>query len=68
MPGHWESVTLVAGLRLSGVVSPMAFAGAMDTPSFESYVAQILVPNLSPGDVVVWDNLNTHLAAGLKRY
>lgn len=36
VPGHWESATLVVGMRLSGVVSPMAFAGAMDTPHFES--------------------------------
>src|SRR5512146_2138109 len=60
VPGHWESVTLVTGLRLSGVVSPMAFAGAMDTPIFESYVEQILVPDLRPGDVVIWDNLKPH--------
>lgn len=67
VPGHWESVTLVAGLRLSGVVSPMAFAGAMDTPSFESYVEQILAPDLSPGDVVVWDNLKPHQSHEARR-
>ena len=27
VPGHWESVTLVAGMRLAGVVGPMAFPG-----------------------------------------
>jgi transposase len=67
VPGHWESVTLVAGLRLSGVVSPMAFVGAMDTPSFESYVEQILVPDLNPGDVVVWDNLKPHQSRAARR-
>jgi transposase len=60
VPGSWKSVTLVAGLRLSGVVAPMAFSGAMDTPSFQSYVEQILGPHLRPGDVVVWDNLTPH--------
>lgn len=60
VPGHRKSVTLVAGLRLSGVVAPMAFTGAMDTPSFRSYVAQILKPQLRPGDVVIWDNLRPH--------
>ena len=60
VPGHWESVTLVAGMRLSGVASPMAFPGAMDTPTFEGYVEQILVPELRPGDLVIWDNLKPH--------
>jgi transposase len=68
VPGHWESVTLVAGMRLSGVVSPMAFAGAMDTPSFESYVEQILVPELRRGDVVVWDNLKPHQSTEARRF
>jgi transposase len=67
VPGHWESVTLVAGMRLAGVVSPMAFAGAMDTPTFESYVEQILVPELGAGDVVIWDNLKPHQSAEARR-
>ena len=67
VPGHWESVTMVAALRLSGVASPMAFAGAMDAPSFESYVEQILVPELHPGDVVVWDNLRPHQGRAVRR-
>jgi transposase len=67
VPGHWQSVTLVTGLRLSGVVSPMAFPGAMDTPNFESYVEQILVPELRPKDVVVWDNLKPHQGAEARR-
>jgi transposase len=67
VPGHWESVTLVAGMRLSGVVSPMAFAGAMDTAHFESYVEQILIPELQPGDVVVWDNLKPHQSRMARR-
>jgi transposase len=60
VPGQWKSVTLVAGLRLAGVVAPMAFPGAMNTPSFRSYVDQILKPQLHPGDVVIWDNLKPH--------
>ena len=68
VPGHWESVTLVAGLRLAGVVSPMAFTGAMDTPAFEGYVGQILAPELRPGDVVIWDNLKPHRSPEARRF
>jgi transposase len=67
VPGHWESVTLVTAMRLAGVVSPMAFTGAVNMPLFESYVEQILVPELHPGDVVVWDNLTPHRSGEARR-
>jgi transposase len=59
-PGGWESVTLTCGLRLSGVTAPLAFRGATNTDTFESYVEDVLVPELKPGDVVIWDNLKPH--------
>ena len=59
-PGHWESITLTCGLRLSGVTATLAFPGATNTEMFESYVKDVLVPELKPGDVVVWDNLKPH--------
>lgn len=61
-PGQWETVTLICGLRLSGVTAPVVVPGATDTAVFESYVEQILVPQLRPGDVVIWDNLKPHKA------
>jgi transposase len=67
VPGHWKSVTLISGLRLSGVVAPLAFAGATDTPAFESYVTQALAPQLRPGDVVIWDNLKPHQSLEARR-
>ena len=27
---------------------------------FETYVEEVLVPELKPGDVVIWDNLKPH--------
>lgn len=59
-PGQWENVTLIAGLRPSGVVAPFAFEGATDREAFQTYVENVLVPVLQPGDVVVWDNLKPH--------
>ncbi len=67
VPGHWKSVTLIAGLRLSGVVAPLAFEGATDTPAFEGYVTQALAPQLRPGEVVIGDNRKTHQAAEARR-
>jgi transposase len=62
IPGHWETVTLTCGLRLSGVTAAMVFPGATDTDMFETYVEEVLVPELRVGDVVIWDNLKPHHA------
>lgn len=59
-PGHWESITLTCGMRLSGMMEAMAFPGATNTDMFETYVEEVLVPELKSGDVVIWDNLQPH--------
>jgi transposase len=59
-PGRWKSITLTCGMRLSGVMAAMAFPGATNTAIFETYVEEVLVPELSPGDVVIWDNVKPH--------
>src|SRR5437868_6045020 len=62
VPGFWTTLTLICGLRLSGVSAPLVFQGATDTATFETYVEQALAPQLHPGDVVIWDNLTPHKA------
>jgi transposase len=59
-PGSWQNMTLIVGVRQSGVVAPFAFSGATDQLALETYVEKVLVPTLPPGDVVVWDNLSAH--------
>jgi transposase len=63
-PGHWDSVALTCGMRLSGAMAAPAFAGATDTAMFETYVEEVLVPELRPGDVVIWDNVKPHQSEG----
>jgi transposase len=58
--GHWETHTVVAGLRLNGLTAPAVFNGPIDNPSFLAYIEQVLVPTLQAGDVVVLDNLAVH--------
>jgi transposase len=57
----WESITVVAAVGLEGVRAPLAFPGATNQAVFQSYVEEVLVPALRPGDVVVFDNLAAHL-------
>lgn len=64
--GHWKTLTLVAALRIDGVTAPYVVDGALDGPSFLSYVQQVLAPTLRKGDVVFMDNLRTHKVDGVR--
>jgi transposase len=64
--GHWKTTTLVAGLRLDGVVAPMVIDGAMNGEAFTAYVEHFLAPTLTTGDIVVMDNLPAHKVKGAR--
>src|SRR3954464_10832707 len=61
-PASWESVTVIAAMGLDGVRAPLAFEGALNAITFQTDVEQVLVPALHRGDVVVFDNLSSHLS------
>ena len=63
--GHWRTTTFVAGLRHHGIIAPCVLDGPMTGPAFRAYVEQFLAPALSPGDVVVMDNLAAHKVEGV---
>jgi transposase len=52
--------TVVATLGLKGVQAPLVFEGSMTTTRFDTYVAEVLVPTLRRGDILVLDNLSAH--------
>jgi transposase len=58
--GHWKTTTFVAGLRRDGIVAPFVLDGPINRDAFETYVAQVLVPELRAGDTVIMDNLSSH--------
>lgn len=58
------NITLVMGLRLGTVVGPFAFEGAMNGPTYLTYVQKVLSPWLRPGDIVVADRLGSHRTMG----
>ena len=60
-PGYSGShYTLIAALGLGEVSATWLLEGAMTREAFDLYVEQVLAPTLSPGDVVVIDNLGVH--------
>lgn len=63
--GHWKITTFVAGLRQDGVIAPFVIDRAINGAIFLAYVEQCLAPALSPGDIVVMDNLPAHKVASV---
>jgi len=63
--GHWKTTTFVAGLRHGGVTAPLVIDGPMDGQVFLAWVRQFLCPTLSPGDIVIADNLASHKVTGV---
>lgn len=61
VPRNWgQSTTLLAGKSWQGVMAALLVEGATDQLVFETFVTEILVPQLVPGQVVAWDNLSVH--------
>jgi transposase len=58
--GHWKTTTLIAALGQHGMSCSTTVDGAINRDVFEAFVEQVLLPTLSPGDIVVMDNLSSH--------
>jgi transposase len=65
--GRWRTLTFVAALRHDRIVAPCVFDGPINGQSFLAYVEQCLVPELSPGDIVMIDNLGSHKGKAVRR-
>lgn len=61
-----QAVTLIGALGVNGLVATMTVTGGTDGAVFRSYVDQVLVPHLRPGNVVIMDNLKAHKVAGIR--
>jgi transposase len=55
-----KNTTLLTSLHVEGMGPSMAVEGATTARVFETYVRRLLAPALSPGQVVVVDNLGAH--------
>jgi transposase len=65
--GHWRTSTFVAALRIGGITAPLVLDGAINGEAFRAYIEQILTPTLTPGDIVIMDNLASHKVAGVRQ-
>jgi transposase len=58
--GKWRAVTLLASLTPTGFGPGLQLEGAIDRQSFDTFITQVLVPSLRPGQTVILDNLSVH--------
>lgn len=65
--GHWHTTTFLCGLRHDGLVAPLVLDGAINGITFRAYIEQMLAPTLTPGDVVICDNLGSHKVDGVRQ-
>ncbi len=63
---HWQTTTFVGALQRSGISATMVIDESMDGDVFLAYVNQVLVPTLSPGEIVILDNLGRHKVEGVE--
>lgn len=60
------NLTLVSALGLTEVRAIMELDGPLNGNAFTSFIHQLLVPTLQPGDQVWLDNLSSHQVAGIQ--
>ena len=65
--GHWKTMTFLAALRHDAITAPFVIDRAMTGAIFVEYLRQCLVPTLSPGDIVVMDNLSAHKGGAVRQ-
>ena len=58
--GKWKTQTFIAGLRCHGLTAPFIVDAPMNSRIFEAWIEAQLAPTLSPGDVVILDNVGFH--------
>jgi transposase len=60
-PRNWgKNVTLLSSITAEGLGQSLAVEGSTTREVFETYLEGVLAPSLSPGQVVVMDNLSSH--------
>ena len=64
--GHWKTTTFIGALTADGLTAPIVIDGAVNGEIFLAYVEQVLVPTLTPGKIVVMDNLSSHKIEGVR--
>jgi transposase len=61
-------MTFLAAMRYDRIDAPWLLDGPIDAESFQTYIKEVLVPSLKPGDIVVMDNLASHKGKAIRQH
>jgi transposase len=64
---RWKTLTFLAALRHDRIDAPWLLDGPINGERFRLYVEKVLVPSLTPGDIVALDNLGSHKGSAVRR-
>lgn len=59
--------SVISALRNKKFLAPMCFEGTCDTELFNAWLKQELLPNLTPGQVLILDNASFHKSAETRK-
>ena len=59
-------MTVLGALSLEGMVEAMTIEGSTDGQVFSTFIEDVLVPALRPGQIVIMDNLSSHKVDGIQ--
>jgi transposase len=65
--GRWKVLTILGALSTKGIQASLTVEAATDAEVFLTFVQQVLVPTLRPGQIVVMDNLAAHKQRKVRR-
>ena len=66
-PRNWgANLTLLSSMSAEGMGASMVVEGATTKAVFETYVERVLAPTLTPGQLVVMDNLSSHKGSRIR--
>jgi transposase len=67
VPRNWgANLTLLSSMSRSGMGPSLVVEGATTKTVFETYIERVLAPALSPGQMVVMDNLSSHKGSRIR--
>lgn len=66
-PGKWRTLTILGAISLDGWFATMTIEAPTDGDVFQEFLRQVLCPKLTPGRVVVMDNLRAHKVDGVRQ-
>ena len=59
--------SIISAILNGKFLSPMCFEGTCNTDTFNTWLKEVLVPNLKPGQVLILDNASFHKSAESKK-